>query len=237
MILLLGLVKVRHIFVFVSTTCKPIPLMIHFATMKCCLLKFQNGWNRVIEQIHVELPGESGLKTNFMEKGILNAHKSDQLQILFVLILILDGNWGGVDIDVYENIDMYVDLDLSIDLKTYFLEKWTLITAQSDCNSFPFTRSSEKLRASAFILCIKNFAQEDLLPWKCDDSKLLIPILFFSASAFFRIGWTFGYASFLWMVRNISQFFHVRVSQNWRKNCALNWIGTVCIMYGAQSSF
>ena len=110
----------------------------------------------------MELPGESGLKTNFMEKGILNAHKSDQLQILFVLILILDGNC--VDIDVYENIDMYVDLDLSIDLKRYFLEKWTLLTAQSDCNSFPFTRSSEKLRASAFILCIKNFAQEDLLP-------------------------------------------------------------------------
>ena len=47
-----------------------------------------------------------------MEKGILNAHKSDRLQILFVLILILDGNWGGVDIDVYENIDVYVDLDL-----------------------------------------------------------------------------------------------------------------------------
>ena len=50
----------------------------------------------------MELPGESGLKTNFMEKGILNAHKSDRLQILFVLILILDGNSGGVDIDVYK---------------------------------------------------------------------------------------------------------------------------------------
>ena len=112
----------------------------------------------------MQLPGESRLKTNFLEKGILNAHKSDRLQILFVLILILDGNSGGVDIDVYKNIVVHVDLDLNLDLKTYFLEKWTLITAQSDCNSFPFTRSSEKLRASAFILCIKNFAQEDLLP-------------------------------------------------------------------------
>ena len=110
----------------------------------------------------MQLPSESRLKTNFLEKGILNAHKSDRLQILFVLILILDGNC--VDIDVYENSDVYVDLDLNLDLKTYFLEKWTLITAQSDCNSFPFTRSSEKLPATAFILCIKNFAQEDLLP-------------------------------------------------------------------------
>ena len=112
----------------------------------------------------MQLPSGSRLKTNFLEKGILNAHKSDRLQILFVLILILDGNSGGVDIDVYENSDVYVDLDLNLDLKRYFLEKWTLLTAQSDCNSFPFTRSSEKLRASAFILCIKNFAQEDLLP-------------------------------------------------------------------------
>ena len=112
----------------------------------------------------MQLPGESRLKTNFLEKGILNAHKSDRLQILFVFILILDGNLGGVDINVYENIDVCVDLDLNLYLERYFLEKWTLITAQSDCNSFPFTRSSEKLRASAFILCIKNFAQEDLLP-------------------------------------------------------------------------
>ena len=127
----------------------------------------------------MQLPSESRLKTNFLEKGILNAHKSDRLQILFVFILILYGNWGGLDTDVYENIDLYVDIDLNLDLKTYFLEKWTLITAQSDCNSFPFTRSSEKLRASAFILCIKNFAQEDLLPWNCDDTQLRIQILFF----------------------------------------------------------
>ena len=71
----------------------------------------------------MELPGESRLKTNFLEIWILNAHKSDRLQILFVLILILDGNSGGVDIDVYKNIDVYVDLDLILDLKTYFLEK------------------------------------------------------------------------------------------------------------------
>ena len=112
----------------------------------------------------MELPGESRLKTNFMEKGILNAHKSDRLQIIFVLILILDGNSGGVDIDVYKNIDVHVDLDLNLDLKTYFLEKWTLITAQSDCNSFPFTRSSEKLPASAFILVFQTLHKRTCFP-------------------------------------------------------------------------
>ena len=71
----------------------------------------------------MQLPSESRLKTNFLEKGILNAHKSDRLQILFVLILILDGNSGYVDIDVYKNIVVHVDLDLNLDLKTYFPRK------------------------------------------------------------------------------------------------------------------
>ena len=106
----------------------------------------------------MQLPSGSRLKTNFLEKKILNAHKSDQLQILFVLILILDGNC--VDIDVYENIDMYVDLDLSIDLKRYFLEKWTLLTAQSDCNSFPFTREAAGIRFYPLYqkLCTRGLA-------------------------------------------------------------------------------
>ena len=80
-------------------------------------------------------------------------------------------------------------------------------------------------------LCTRGLASLKLWWHSITDSNLI-----FSEGAFFRIGWTIGQLDmppvYEWSEISANSFF--RLSQNLRKNSALNQIGTVCIMNGAH---